>query len=86
MNNAKNRTLLITYEAPTQHNEPTGVLKMATSTCIKCNSTTFEVKETKVIGSPHIILFIQCSSCGGVVGLIDAKHDAILERLFEKIR
>jgi hypothetical protein len=45
--------------------------KMAQSTCIKCEGTTFEVQ-------PHLfhgdrVLFFQCSRCGGVVGIHEAE-------------
>jgi predicted nucleic-acid-binding Zn-ribbon protein len=39
---------------------------MATSTCIKCSGTSFEVKEQSPKHSNYKIMFIQCSSCGGV--------------------
>lgn len=44
---------------------------MAQSTCIKCGSTRFETKEVTPSDSNFILMFIQCSSCGGVVGVMD---------------
>jgi hypothetical protein len=44
---------------------------MATSTCIKCGGTRFELKTNDILGSNFMINFIQCSSCGGVVGAMD---------------
>ncbi|EHQ25842.1 hypothetical protein Mucpa_1687 [Mucilaginibacter paludis DSM 18603] len=42
---------------------------MATSTCVKCNNTSFEHKITNVGGKPFV--FIQCSKCGGVIGVLN---------------
>jgi hypothetical protein len=44
---------------------------MATSTCIKCGGTQFEVKENSPKKSNFKLLFVQCSSRGGVVGVMD---------------
>ena len=41
---------------------------MALSTCPKCTSTSFEVKEAEPRGSAYKIVFVQCSACGAVVG------------------
>lgn len=43
------------------------------------------MSNAKVKGCPHVIYFIQRSSCGGIVGLIDAKHDEVLEKLNRKL-
>jgi ssDNA-binding Zn-finger/Zn-ribbon topoisomerase 1 len=48
-----------------------GSVLMATSTCPKCNSTRFEVKENSPSGSNYRLAFVQCSSCGCVVGVLD---------------
>ena len=42
---------------------------MAKPKCVKCDSTTFEHKLTKV--DDEIYNFIQCSTCGAVVGVIE---------------
>lgn len=44
---------------------------MASPTCIKCGNSTFEVKENAPKNSNFKIMFIQCTSCGGVVGVMD---------------
>ena len=44
---------------------------MALSTCIKCGHSLFEVREVTPISSNFRLNFIQCASCGGVVGVID---------------
>jgi hypothetical protein len=44
---------------------------MAISTCIKCGGTKFENKSVTPKGSNFVLTFIQCASCGGVVGVMD---------------
>ncbi len=44
---------------------------MAVSTCTKCDNTQFELKEVTPRDSEFILSFIQCTSCGGVIGVID---------------
>lgn len=44
---------------------------MAMSTCPKCDSHHFEMKEAEPTGSRFKIMFIQCASCGAVVGVTD---------------
>ncbi len=41
------------------------------STCVKCGSTSFEVKLVTPAGSNFKLNFVQCSLCGGVVGVLD---------------
>jgi len=65
---------------------------MAPSTCIKCGKTQFEVKECMPGGSSSKVQLLQCTDCGGVIGimdyydiggslhLLDAKLDALLKR------
>ena len=47
---------------------------MAVSTCVKCGNTSFELKETVLTGSPWKLYFVQCSQCGGVVGVLDDQN------------
>lgn len=47
---------------------------MATSKCVKCDSTRFEIKQANISGSNFILYFIQCASCGGVVGVVEAEN------------
>jgi excinuclease UvrABC ATPase subunit len=42
---------------------------MAQSTCIKCDNHSFELKELKVAQANFKLFAVQCSSCGGVVGI-----------------
>ena len=44
---------------------------MATSTCPKCDSTSFEAKESEPKKSLYKLIFIQCGKCGAVVGVLD---------------
>lgn len=61
---------------------------MATSTCAKCGHTSFEMVECGISGLRFKRDFLQCGSCGGVIGVIEADNlnarlDAIEERLKE---
>ena len=60
---------------------------MATSTCVKCNGTIFEVKENaNVRHSAFKIMFIQCASCGAVVGTTDYFNvPSLLEKMAAKM-
>lgn len=42
---------------------------MAMSKCMRCDGTTFELKENTPRTSNFKLMFVQCSSCGGVVGV-----------------
>lgn len=44
---------------------------MAWSTCPKCNSHSFEMVENTPTKSNFKLMFVQCSSCGAVVGIMD---------------
>jgi hypothetical protein len=44
---------------------------MARSKCGKCDGYVFEVVETVPGNSRYKVLFVQCSSCGTVVGVMD---------------
>lgn len=48
---------------------------MAMSKCLGCGGTTFELSETSPQGSRFKFHFIQCSKCGGVVGVVDYFHN-----------
>lgn len=52
---------------------------MANSTCPKCDSHNFEIKVSEqVAGTTRIVKFVQCSSCGAVIGTIDNYNVPIL--------
>ena len=42
---------------------------MATSQCLNCENRFFESVVKIPIGSPRRVMFVQCSVCGGVVGV-----------------
>ena len=52
-------------------NEKGEIPLMAISTCVKCANTQFEIKEAEPRGSSFKLMFVQCTSCGGVVGVTD---------------
>jgi hypothetical protein len=59
---------------------------MAMSTCVKCGGHYFEVKENSPNGSSFKLMFIQCSSCGGVVGVQEFYNTgALVQRLAKKL-
>lgn len=48
-----------------------GLPRMAMSTCLRCGGTTFETCDKEPRGSRYKLVFIQCSECGGVLGVLD---------------
>lgn len=55
---------------------------MTQSTCAKCGNHSFEMKENIPKGSEYKLMFVQCSSCGSVVGVTDYYNTAtLLERI-----
>jgi len=60
---------------------------MALSTCIKCGSSSFELKEApSVNGARFKYHFVQCNSCGGVVGVLEYNNIGLtLEKLAQKL-
>lgn len=55
---------------------------MAQSTCPKCGNSGFELVENTPKGAAFKFMFIQCSSCGCVVGVTDYHNTAsLLERI-----
>jgi hypothetical protein len=59
---------------------------MARSTCIKCGGHGFEVSEAEPMGSEFKLFFVQCSTCGGVVGVTDYYNiGATLHLIAEKL-
>jgi len=59
---------------------------MATSKCAKCDSTRFEMKENTPSGTRLKMQFIQCASCGAVVGTTDYYNvPLMLKELAEKM-
>jgi hypothetical protein len=44
---------------------------MATSKCVKCDSHRFELVEQTPARAVFKYNFVQCASCGGVVGVVE---------------
>lgn len=47
---------------------------MAITSCAKCGTHFFEVKQVEPHGSDYKINFVQCSKCGTVVGVMDVEN------------
>ena len=47
---------------------------MAKSKCPSCGHMRFELKETQPTQSMYELLFVQCSSCGAAVGVIEGRN------------
>lgn len=45
---------------------------MATSKCPVCQKTSFETVENTPRNSKYIVMFVQCASCGSVVGVLES--------------
>lgn len=59
---------------------------MATSTCIKCGRSSFEMVENSPHGSNFKYMFVQCTSCGSVIGFTDYHNTGSqLEDLTKKL-
>ncbi|MGD1046691.1 MAG: hypothetical protein ABR936_15390 [Bacteroidota bacterium] len=65
---------------------------MATSQCLKCGNRYFESVVKIPIGSPRRIMFVQCSVCGGVVGVQEEhgmnskKNSERIDQMHEPVR
>lgn len=59
---------------------------MASSMCPRCESHRFELKENTPTGSGYRMYFIQCASCGAVVGVTPYHNtSALLGKLASKL-
>ena len=59
---------------------------MAYSTCAKCGNNHFEIKENSPVGSRYKLMFVQCASCGSVVGVMEYYNIGTkLEELEKKV-
>ena len=57
---------------------PGGFLKMAISTCVKCGGTHFEIVAKEPRGANYKLMFVQCTGCGGVVGVTEFYNTGVL--------
>lgn len=56
------------------------------STCGKCGSHLFKVQSNEPQGSAFVVYFVQCTSCGIPVGVLEyANSAALLEGIEKKI-
>lgn len=58
------------------------------SSCVRCNKRQFEIVEAEPAGSKTRVLFVQCSGCGGVVGILADVGSAVksLEKDVKEIK
>ena len=62
---------------------------MALPSCPKCNNHLFEIHQAEPSGSAYKLMFVQCSSCGAVAGVLDffnigaklSKQDEALKKI-----
>lgn len=53
---------------------------------MKCDSTRFEMKQAEPAGGAWKLYFVQCSACGGVVGVTEFFNiSAMLQQLGRKM-
>jgi hypothetical protein len=59
---------------------------LATSKCPRCDSTRFEAARATISGTYFPYMFIQCASCGTVVGASEAENVSnLVHQLAEKL-
>jgi hypothetical protein len=54
---------------------------MAASQCLKCGNHFFESVVKIPIGSPRRVMFVQCSVCGGVVGVQEENGQSVKKNI-----
>lgn len=61
---------------------------MAESRCIKCGKSHFEVVHANNLeGTTRAVLFVQCTNCGSVVGVLDFLNVSVkAERMKNDLR
>ncbi len=59
---------------------------MAQSTCVKCGNHRFELKEAEPDKAAFKLMFVQCTSCGGVIGVTEYHNiGALVHKMAEKL-
>lgn len=60
---------------------------MAIPTCSQCEETKFELVLQQPKDTKYTFNFVQCESCGTVVGVLEERNtiEAILRRIAEKV-
>ncbi len=59
---------------------------MAISRCLKCGGQSFEAVVKIPIGSPRRVMFVQCSTCGGVVGVQEQEGTSQIKKTLEPVK
>jgi hypothetical protein len=58
-----------------------GIAVAFNSTCVKCGKSSFEVVVDEPSGSQYKLVYVQCSFCGGVAGVLPYIHtNGLLEK------
>ena len=47
---------------------------MATSSCARCGGKQFELVDAPPMNTDFAVVFIQCATCGGVIGMAEGRH------------
>jgi len=59
---------------------------MAVSTCIKCGGQSFEIMIQKPEESKYQLMFVQCSKCGSVIGVLEDRNiGSMLDEIKRKL-
>jgi predicted nucleic-acid-binding Zn-ribbon protein len=62
-------------------------MTMATTTCLKCGNTSFELKETPVAHAIYRLYFVQCGKCGCAIGVQEYFNvGALIKRIESSVR
>jgi predicted nucleic-acid-binding Zn-ribbon protein len=51
---------------------------MAQSKCLGCGHDQFERKRVSITGTKHQLNLVQCSKCGGAIGVLEENSAAVL--------
>lgn len=55
-------------------------------TCGKCGNHSFKIQSNEPAGSQFVVYFVQCSSCGTPIGVLEYSNTgALIEKLERKI-
>lgn len=58
-----------------------------TSTCAKCGSISFEMKENSPRGSNYKLFFVQCAVCGAPIGSMEYFNSGVqIEKVNKQIQ
>jgi hypothetical protein len=57
---------------------------MSVATCARCQNQSFELREAQIDGTSQQLVFVQCTSCGAPVDVVD--NHALLARHEQDMR